>query len=144
MVDLSVAWELCCHFCIIIILWFQFWGKFIYLWTVTMWFAFFDTFHFLQNAPKRYLIACPWGQKLIYPDSIVHAANMGPTWLLSAPDGPHVGPMNLAIRVLLSTSVIALLSMISLYNELYYNELNTRFTCNILLQCICFANCMYL
>ena len=24
---------------------------------------------------------------------------MGPTWLLSAPDGPHVGPMNLAIRV---------------------------------------------
>ena len=31
---------------------------------------------------------------------------MGPTWVLSAPDGPHVGPMNLAIRVsmeLLST-----------------------------------------
>ena len=25
-------------------------------------------------------------------------ANMGPTWVLSAPDGPHVGPMNLAIR----------------------------------------------
>ena len=24
---------------------------------------------------------------------------MGPTWVLSAPDGPHVGPMNLAIRV---------------------------------------------
>ena len=23
---------------------------------------------------------------------------MGPTWDLSAPDGPHVGPMNLAIR----------------------------------------------
>ena len=29
-----------------------------------------------------------WGQ---------HGANMGPTWVLSAPDGPHVGPMNLAI-----------------------------------------------
>ena len=28
----------------------------------------------------------------------VHGANMGPTWVLSAPDGPHVGPMNLAIR----------------------------------------------
>ena len=27
-----------------------------------------------------------------------HGANMGPTWVLSAPDGPHVGPMNLAIR----------------------------------------------
>ena len=23
---------------------------------------------------------------------------MGPTWVLLAPDGPHVGPMNLAIR----------------------------------------------
>ena len=23
---------------------------------------------------------------------------MGPTWVLSAPDGPHVGPMKLAIR----------------------------------------------
>ena len=33
------------------------------------------------------------------PDSKVHGANMGPTWVLSAPDGPHVGPMNLAIRV---------------------------------------------
>ena len=32
------------------------------------------------------------------PDSKVHGANIGPTWVLSAPDGPHVGPMNLAIR----------------------------------------------
>ena len=37
-----------------------------------------------------------------YPDSKVHGANMGPTWVLSAPGGPHVGPMNLAIRVMLS------------------------------------------
>ena len=39
----------------------------------------------------------------IYPDSKVHVAHMGPTWVLSAPGGPpggpHVGPMNLAIRV---------------------------------------------
>ena len=34
-----------------------------------------------------------------YPDSKVHGANMGPTWVLSAPDGPHVGPINFAIRV---------------------------------------------
>ena len=34
-----------------------------------------------------------------FPDSKVHGANMGPTWVLSAPVGPHVGPMNLAIRV---------------------------------------------
>ena len=32
------------------------------------------------------------------PDRKVHGANMGPTWVLSAPDGPHVGPMNFAIR----------------------------------------------
>ena len=31
------------------------------------------------------------------PDSKVHGANKGPTWVLSAPDGPHVGPMDLAI-----------------------------------------------
>ena len=33
------------------------------------------------------------------PDSKVHAVNMGPTWVLLAPDGPHVDLMNLAIRV---------------------------------------------
>ena len=32
------------------------------------------------------------------PDSKVHVANMGPTWVLPAPDGPHVGPMNIVIR----------------------------------------------
>ena len=31
-------------------------------------------------------------------NSKVHGANMGPTWVLSAPDGPHVDPMNLASR----------------------------------------------
>ena len=35
---------------------------------------------------------------LKHPDSRIHGANMGPTWVLSAPDGPHFGPMNLAIR----------------------------------------------
>ena len=33
-----------------------------------------------------------------HPDNKVHGAIMGPTWGLSAPDGRHVGPMNLAIR----------------------------------------------
>ena len=32
------------------------------------------------------------------PDNKVHGANMGPTWVLSAPDGPHVGPVNLVFR----------------------------------------------
>ena len=35
------------------------------------------------------------------PDSNVHGANIGPTWVLSAPGGPHIGPINLAIRVLM-------------------------------------------
>ena len=30
-------------------------------------------------------------------DSKIHGANTGPTWVLSVPDGPYVGPMNLAI-----------------------------------------------
>ena len=41
-----------------------------------------------------------YGLKYTFPDSKVHGANMGPTSVLSAPDGPHVGPMNLAIRLL--------------------------------------------
>ena len=36
---------------------------------------------------------------ITYPYSKVHGANMGLTWVLSAPDWPLVGPMNLAIRV---------------------------------------------
>ena len=39
------------------------------------------------------------------PDSKVHGANMGPTWVLPAPDGPHVGPMNLAIREVLTNRI---------------------------------------
>ena len=38
-----------------------------------------------------------------YPDCKIHEVNMGPTWVLSAPDGPHVDPMNLAIRVHLTS-----------------------------------------
>ena len=32
------------------------------------------------------------------PDSKFHVAHMGPTWILTAPGGPHVSPMNLDIR----------------------------------------------
>ena len=31
---------------------------------------------------------------------------MGPTWALSAPDGPHAGPMNLAIWELITLPVL--------------------------------------
>ena len=40
--------------------------------------------------------------KLNHPDRKFHGANMGPTWVLSAPDGPHVGPINLAFRTVFS------------------------------------------
>ena len=41
--------------------------------------------------------ASPKQVNQVIPDSKVHGANMGPTWNLSAPDGPHVVSMNLAI-----------------------------------------------
>ena len=39
--------------------------------------------------------------KKIYHDSKVHGANMGPIWDRQGPGGPHVGPINFAIWVLL-------------------------------------------
>ena len=36
---------------------------------------------------------------VLYPDGKVLGAQVGPTWVLWAPGGPHLGPMNLAIRV---------------------------------------------
>ena len=49
-------------------------------------------------------VTIEWGPAIVMlpislPDSKVHGANMGPIWVLSAPDGPHVGPMNFAIWV---------------------------------------------
>ena len=48
------------------------------------------------------MTASPWrrqGRQGMFPDSKLHGANMGPIKVLSAPDGPHDGPMILAIRV---------------------------------------------
>ena len=39
-----------------------------------------------------------------HPDSKVQGATMGPTWVLSAPDGPHGGPINLAVYTILCQS----------------------------------------
>ena len=49
--------------------------------------------HFQINAYDLVLIN--------YPDSKVHGTNMGPTWVLLAPGGSHVTPINLAICVTL-------------------------------------------
>ena len=51
------------------------------------------------------------------PDSKVHGTNMGPTWVLSVPDGPHVGPMNLAIRDIACIILNWLRKCSSFYNK---------------------------
>ena len=52
----------------------------------------------LFNADAEWTISCSLKVLSDTPDSKVHVASMGPTWVLSAPDGPHVGPMTLAIK----------------------------------------------
>ena len=42
------------------------------------------------------------------PDCKVHVANMGPTWVLSAPGGPDVGPMNLDMRDIVPSTRLAI------------------------------------
>ena len=54
-----------------------------------------------QHRLRKWLYA--GGQQAIIiwtstPDSKVHVAHMGPTWVLSTPGWPHVGPMNFVIR----------------------------------------------
>ena len=38
----------------------------------------------------------------VFPDNTVHGANMGPIWGRQDPGGPHVGPMNFAIWVMVA------------------------------------------
>ena len=60
------------------------------------------------------------------PESKVHGANMGPTWALSVPDGPHVGPMNLAVRdVVSSRSVVGVLCVSPIVYSLHGSTLST-------------------
>ena len=72
---------------------------YIYCLTVT-WCCEFKMQHVVPNISNWYIcIAFPLTTITdTFPDNKVHGANMGPTWVLSAPDGPHTGPMNLAIR----------------------------------------------
>ena len=53
------------------------------------------------------------------PVSKVHGANMGPTWVLSAPDWPHVCPMNLAIRVVWYSVVVKITHILPVRRGLY-------------------------
>ena len=58
------------------------------------------------------------------PGSKVHGANMGPTWVLSAPDGPHIVPMNRAIRVDFGNSLLG--STPFIWPEPYFLNLTHR------------------
>ena len=61
---------------------------------------FSTTRHTARSFSKEFTDACFSKKLLHYPDIKLHGANLGPTWVLSVPDGPLVGPMNLAIRVI--------------------------------------------
>ena len=68
----------------------------------------------------------------MFPDSKVHGDNVGPTWVLSALDGPHVVPMNLAIRVVVVSKGLFVLvtykqndsSSTTVRSKLYDNKYN--------------------
>ena len=73
-----------------------------------------ELLYLIPISPNYSQAGCPNNNKLLskpmmvhltdghvchFPDNKYHGANMGSIWVLSAPDGSHVGPMNLAIRV---------------------------------------------
>ena len=49
--------------------------------------------------------ACGKVKFLIITDSKVHGANLGPTWVLSAPDGPMLAPWTLLSRIVLRSDL---------------------------------------
>ena len=49
----------------------------------------------LETRGKRFMLHPQINIQGFYPDSKVHGANMGPTWVLSAPDGPLLAPWTL-------------------------------------------------
>ena len=65
------------------------------------------------------------------PDSKVHGANMGPTWVLSAPDGPHVGPMNFAIRGVLCSKKSCVIG--NWCNMIHYNKVQYTVWCSTII-----------
>ena len=56
-----------------------------------------DSIGRVKTSEIRYIFITCWNS-WNNSDYKVHGVNMGPAWVLSAPDGPHVGPMNFAIK----------------------------------------------
>ena len=70
-----------------------------------------------------------------FPDSKVHGANMGTTWALLAPGGPHVGPKNLAIRVSLQEAHQTSLNVPIIDSQRQNFEIFPRASCLIGFNC---------
>ena len=59
-----------------------------------------ETHQWLQSIASTTTTILKIGCNIPIPDSKVHRTNMGPTWVLLAPGGSHVGLMTLAIWVI--------------------------------------------
>ena len=66
-----------------------------------------------------------WAIDITFPDSKVLGANIGPTWVLLAPNGPHVGPMNFAIWVVYEKHTTRVTESIFLSYDSLFNFLIT-------------------
>ena len=55
----------------------------------------------VKGAPGKKVSGVALYTPVKHPDSKVRGANMGPTWGQQDPGGPHVGPTNLAIRMVI-------------------------------------------
>ena len=95
--------------------------------------SFKQVLHNAQNLARK---TCRFAQIIpaIYPDSKVYGANMGFTWVMSAPDGPHVGPMKLAIgdvtlwRIILEWSFQAAITPMKHYDDVIMSEIASQIT----------------
>ena len=89
------------HLLCVLSCWGNLHGDYVWMlsWRWPLWWTFVSSCHGIKYI--RLLNIQTKVRSIVYfPVSKVHGANMGPTWVLSAPEGPHVGPMNFAIRVL--------------------------------------------
>ena len=66
-------------------------------WSTPHWLFCYWQVHLLPAIARHDIISVLY----VSPDSKIHGANMGPTWVLPAPGGPHVGHINLAIWVVM-------------------------------------------
>ena len=99
-----------------------------YEYSVSPWYQ--KLFHHITNYHRRLICTLP--------DSKVHGDNMGPTWVLSAPDGPHVGPQNLAIRAVLLWWWKLMCHIMS-YHEWHIDTLHVSWDGTVSTQICCIA-----